>query len=161
MYIDRLERYWILAVAGMLGAFVAALLASVFIFGVTLPSPVGRVDPTKLEQTEFATTGLRSMGDNRYTMHVVAHMWAFDVGQETGKPAEVRIPKVAQVTFDVTSKAVTHGFCIEDHTINMMLLPVQIARETVPFDRPGTYRIVCHEYCGPGHQNMVATIVVE
>jgi cytochrome c oxidase subunit 2 len=42
-----------------------------------------------------------------------------------------------------------------------MLLPGQIASATTRFDRPGTYRIICHEFCGPGHQNMVATIIVE
>lgn len=161
MYVDRLERYWIMAVATMLGAFVAALLASVFIFGITLPSPVGRVNPTQLESTEFAEPGLRSMGDNRYTLHAVARMWAFDVGQPVGKPAEVRIPTGAEVTFVVTSKDVTHGFFIEQHNMNLMLLPGQIARESVTFKQPGTYHIVCHEYCGPGHQNMIATIIVE
>ncbi|KAB8144564.1 hypothetical protein F8S13_06760 [Chloroflexia bacterium SDU3-3] len=161
MYIDRLERYWIYAVAGTLGVFSAALLASVFIFGVTLPSPVGRVDPMQLDSTEFATPGLRSMGDNQYTLHVVAKMWQFDLGQAKGKPAEIHIPKGAEVTFVVTSKDVTHGFYIEHHDMNMMLLPGQIAREKATFKKPGTYHIICHEYCGSGHQNMIATIIVD
>lgn len=161
MHIDELERYWILAVAAMLGAFLAALLASVFIFGIELPSPVGRLNPTQLDQTEFATPGLRSMGGNRYTAHIVAQMWSFDIGQAAGQPAEIRVPRGAEVTFVVTSKDVTHGFQIEQHNVNLMLLPGQIAREAALFDRPGTYRIICHEYCGPGHQNMIATIIVE
>ena len=32
----------------MLGAFVAALVASVAIFGIRLPGPVGRIDPQHL-----------------------------------------------------------------------------------------------------------------
>jgi len=156
-----LERYWLMAVFGMLGAFGAALLASVFIFGISLPSPVGRVDPRQLDQTEFASPGVRNMGDNRYTAHIVAEMWRFNIGQGLGQPAEIRIPRGAEVTFFVTSKDVTHGFQIEQHDVNLMLLPGQIAQATARFNRTGTFHIICHEYCGPGHQTMYATIVVE
>ena len=34
MHIDRLERYWIIAVGVVLGAFGAAIVASVVVFGV-------------------------------------------------------------------------------------------------------------------------------
>lgn len=154
MHVDELERYWLVAIAAALGAFTAALLASVFIFGVTLPSPVARINPTELDQTEFAEPGLRAMGDNRYTAHYIAQMWSF-------KPGEIRIPRGAEVTFIVASKDITHGFLVEAHNVNLMLLPGQVARATTTFNRPGTYHIICHEYCGPGHQNMVARIIVE
>jgi cytochrome c oxidase subunit II len=159
MHIDALERYWLIAVSAVLGAFVAALLASVFIFGVRLPSPVARIDPRTLdpkqiEQTEFAEPGLRHMGDNQYTAHFLAQTWFFT-------PKEMTIPVGAEVTFVVTSKDVVHGFIIEEHNINLMLIPGQVARATTVFDRPGTYRIICHEYCGSGHHTMIATIIVE
>jgi cytochrome c oxidase subunit 2 len=161
MYIDRLERYWIMAVAGTLGAFVAALLVATLVFGVRLPSPAGRVDPRNLAATEFASPGLRDMGGGKFNLTMVAQMWNFDIGQGTGQPAEIRVPAGAEVTMSVTSKDITHGFFIEEHDANLMLLPGQIARTTVTFDRPGTYHIICHEYCGPGHQTMFATIIVE
>lgn len=160
MHIDKLERYWLLAVIGMMGAFAAALLASVFVFGIRLPSPAGRVNPQALDQSEFAKPGLRQSGTNRYELYVVAQMWKFDFGQPPGK-AEIRIPTGAEVTFYTTSKDVTHGFFVEQHDVNLMVLPGQIASATVRFDRPGTYHIICHEYCGPGHQAMLATIIVE
>lgn len=154
MHIDQFERYWLIAVAVVLGAFSAALFVGIVAFGVRLPSPVGRIDPTQIQQTEFATPGIRDMGNNRYTVHLVAQMWNFN-------PGEIRVPKGAEVTFFMTSRDVTHGIIIEQHDVNLMLLPGQIARSTTVFDRPGTYHLICHEYCGPGHQNMVGTIIVE
>jgi cytochrome c oxidase subunit 2 len=154
MHIDQFERYWLIAVGAVLGAFTAALLVSVFVFGVTLPSPVGRIDPTTIDQSEFAEPGLRHMGGNQYTAHVIAQMWMF-------VPRELTVPQGAEVTFIMTSRDITHGILIEEHDVNLMLLPGQVARATTTFDRPGTYQMICHEYCGPGHHNMIGTIIVE
>ena len=160
MHIDRLERYWLLAVMAVLGAFSAALLVSVFVFGVRLPSPVGRVNPRQLDATEFRKPGLRQTGEKRYDLYIVAQMWQFNAGQKSGK-AEIRIPAGSEVTFYVTSSDVTHGLFVEQHDINLMLLPGQIASASTTFHKPGVYHIVCHEYCGAAHQSMVATIIVE
>jgi cytochrome c oxidase subunit 2 len=154
MHIDELERYWLIAVSVVLGAFTAALLASVFVFGVSLPSPVGRIDPAAIETSEFAEPGLRNMGDNQYTAHIIAQMWRYT-------PGEIRVPVGAEVTFVMTSKDITHGIIIEQHDVNLMLLPGQVTRATTTFNRPGTYQMVCHEYCGPGHHNMIGQVVVE
>lgn len=154
MHIDQFERYWLIAVAAVLGAFAAALLVSVFVFGVRLPSPVGRINPTEIDQTEFAQPGIYHMGGNQYNVYMIAQMWRFT-------PPEIRVPRGAEVTFWITSQDITHGIIIEQHDVNLMLLPGQVARTTVTFERIGTYRMVCHEYCGPGHQNMVGTIIVE
>src|SRR5512147_2692157 len=96
MHIDRLERYWLTAVAAMLGAFVAALVASVTIFGIRLPSPVDRIDPQRLDVTEFAEPGIRNVGGNRYEVHVVAKMWNYYAGPEAGvegTPPSIHIPR--------------------------------------------------------------------
>jgi cytochrome c oxidase subunit 2 len=164
MHIDRLERYWLTAVAAMLGAFVAALVASVTIFGIRLPSPVDRINPQQLEETEFALPGIRNVGGNRYEVHIVAKMWNYDAGPEAGAPGvppTIRIPKGSQVTFFVTSRDIIHGFYIEQHSINLEVVPGQIARGTVQFNRPGTYKLICNQYCGVGHQIMYGQVVVE
>ncbi|MBM4412152.1 MAG: hypothetical protein FJ040_01705 [Chloroflexi bacterium] len=43
------------------------VIYSVFIFGIRLPSPVGRIDPTNIDQSEFATPGLTQEADGVYT----------------------------------------------------------------------------------------------
>ncbi len=158
MHIDQLERYWLIAVFTIIGAFVAALFASALIFGVRLPSPAERIDPQSLgpkqiDQTEFAEPGVRHMGGNEYTAHVLAQTWFF-------KPDELCVPVGADVTFFVTSKDITHGFIIEGHNVNLMLIPGEISRTTAPFNRTGTFRIICHEYCGSGHHTMIGKIIV-
>ena len=164
MGIDRLERYWLSAVAAMLGAFVAALVASVTIFGIHLPSPVNRVNPQQLDQTEFASPGVRNVGGNRWEVHIVAQMWNYNAGPDAGPqgtPPTLRFPRGSQVTFFVTSRDVIHGFYIEQHSLNLEVVPGQVARGVVNFNRPGTYRIVCDQYCGAGHQGMYGEVIVE
>jgi heme/copper-type cytochrome/quinol oxidase subunit 2 len=138
MEINKFERYWLIAVGLTLGAFTAATVLAVTVFGIRLPVPVERVDPQRLEQS-----------------------WVFDAGPEAGNPPVLRFPRRSQVTFYVTSQDVMHGFQIENHTINLELVPGQVARATVNFNRPGKYHIICNHYCGAGHHVMYGTIIVE
>jgi cytochrome c oxidase subunit II len=164
MHIDRLERYWLTAVAAMLGAFVAALVASVTIFGIRLPSPVDRINPQRLQETEFATPGVRNVGGNRYEVHIVAQMWNYDAGSESGPagtPPKIHIPVGSQVTFYVTSKDVIHGFYLEAHSVNLEVIPGQVARASTVFNRKGTFKLICNQYCGAGHQIMYGEVIVE
>lgn len=164
MHVDRLERYWLIAVAAMLGAFVAALVASVTIFGIRLPSPVDRINPQRLEETAFAEPGVRYIGGNRYEVHVVAQMWNFYAGPEAGPvgaPPQIRVPVGSNVTFYVTSKDIIHGFYLEWHSLNLEVIPGQIARASTTFNRSGTYKIICNHYCGAGHQIMYGDVIVE
>ena len=71
------------------------------------------------------------------------------------------IPVGAEVTFTVTSPVVIHGFLIAGTRVTLMLIPGQVSRLTYTFRRPGEYAIICHEYCGLGHQGMVGRVIVE
>lgn len=154
MHIHEYERYWIIIFVAVLGVFLAALMAGAVIFGVRLPDTGEFINPTRLEQTEFANPGIRDMGDNKYTAHILARMWAF-------QPSEIRVPVGAEVTMNITSADITHGFIIEHHNANLEILPGHVGRITVTFDEPGTYRFICHEYCGRGHHLMHGQIIVE
>ena len=90
VHIDKYERYWLIAVAAMLGAFAAALVATAVVFGIRLPSPVGRVDPQNLADSDFANPGVVNLGNNTYEVHVVAKMWAYGI---------VRKPASADLAF--------------------------------------------------------------
>lgn len=161
MEINKLERYWLIAVSAVLGGFAAATLVAVTVFGIRLPNPVERINPQFLEQTEFAKPGIRAIGNGRYEAYLVAKSWAFDAGPDLGTPPTLKFPIGSQVTFYVTSKDVMHGFQIEGHTANLELVPGQVARTTANFNKAGTFHIICNHYCGAGHQIMYATIVVE
>jgi cytochrome c oxidase subunit 2 len=71
------------------------------------------------------------------------------------------VPVGAKVTFVATSRDVTHGLYIGNTVVNMMMIPGQVGRFTYTFDRPGTYPILCHEYCGSGHHTMAGQVIVE
>ncbi|HQZ98681.1 MAG TPA: hypothetical protein PLJ62_00645 [Thermoflexales bacterium] len=164
MAINRYEKYWLIAVFTMLGAFAAALIVGVMVFGVRLPAPVARIDPRNIANTEFAKLGVRKLGGNRVDVYMVAKMWSFDAGTESGAPGappKIHIPAGSTVTFNIASLDVLHGFYIEGHTINIELVPGQVARQTARFNTKGTYKIICDQYCGAGHQVMYGDIVVE
>lgn len=164
MHVDRLERYWIIIVAVVMGAFFAALLAGAVIFGIRLPSsPNQYLNPLAVD-VEFPKPGLRDMGNGQYTAHIIAQMWRFDLGsdeQDTDGNEIIRVPVGARVTFSITSRDVTHGFLVERHNANIQVIPGHVGNATVTFNNPGEYRILCHEYCGQAHHRMHATIIVE
>lgn len=160
IHVDRYERMWFVIVGLLMGSFVAALVATSLVYGIHVPSPAGRIDPTQLDNTEFATPGLTQDGEKAYTLRVVAHMWKFDFGIKGSMPS-ITIPAGSRVKILATAKDVTHGFYVEQHNVNVMLVPGQVSQVSLTFAKPGVYHIICHEYCGPGHQTMIAVINVQ
>lgn len=91
--------------------------------------------------------------EKTYQVYSVAQMWQF-------QPAKIYIPTGSEVDFFVTSKDVVHGFNIAEKNVNLMAVYGNINKATVKFTEPGVYKITCHEYCGVGHQNMQAEVIV-
>ena len=138
----------------LIGCMVALAYASIGM-GIHLPDRVGQIDPRQLATTPpFDQPGVREVGPGRYEAVVVASAWSF-------RPAEIRLPAGAQVTFTATSSDVLHGFNVEGTRLNMMLVPGQISRNNYRFDEPGEYLLICHEYCGLGHHLMSGKVIVE
>jgi cytochrome c oxidase subunit 2 len=162
--IDKYERTYLILAVAMIGVFFAALIAGALIYGVRLPTADAFVNPILVDQTEFTQLGLRDMGDGNYEMYILAQMWQFNIGTDEvdswNRPV-MRVPEGARVTFHVTTRDVTHGFIIEHHNVNLELVPGHVATQTVTFDRAGSYHVVCHEYCGRSHHNMVMVVIVE
>jgi cytochrome c oxidase subunit 2 len=101
----------------------------------------------------YTEAKVQKLDDKTYQVFAVAQMWQFE-------PAEIYIPVGSEVDFFLTSKDVVHGFNIADKNVNMMAVYGNINKTTVKFDKPGVYKITCHEYCGLGHQNMQAQVIV-
>jgi cytochrome c oxidase subunit 2 len=96
---------------------------------------------------------VNKLDDKTYQVFAVAQMWSF-------QPAEIYIPVGSEVDFYLTSKDVVHGFNIAEKNVNMMAVYGGVTKSTVKFEKPGIYNITCHEYCGTGHQNMQAQVIV-
>lgn len=93
------------------------------------------------------------LDERTYQVYAVAGMWQF-------QPSEIYIPVGSEVDFFITSKDVVHGFNIAEKNVNLMAVYGNINKSTVKFDKPGVYKITCHEYCGVGHQGMQAQVIV-
>ncbi|MGD8289503.1 MAG: cytochrome c oxidase subunit II [Gemmatimonadota bacterium] len=155
MHVERFEKAFLILSAVMLVSFLAALFYAAWGMGKTLPGATAEIVPAEVQQTPpFDRPGLRQVSENHYEAVVIAQAWAYT-------PAEIRVPAGARVDFVVTSLDVVHGFHIEHTLVNMMVLPGQVSRTSQTFEEPGTYMLLCHEYCGFGHHAMFGRVVVE
>lgn len=93
------------------------------------------------------------LDQHTYQVYVVAQMWQF-------QPNQINIPAGSEVDFFLTSRDLVHGFNIAEKNVNMMAVYGNINKTTVKFEKPGIYKITCHEYCGVGHQSMQAEVIV-
>jgi cytochrome c oxidase subunit II len=76
----------------------------------------------------------------------------------------VDVPAGSMVEFRVTTLDVNHGFSLyspEHHLIaQTQAMPGYVNRLRVRFDRPGTYTVLCLEYCGLAHHRMRGLVYV-
>ena len=146
MTMDKTEKRVILATLGLVGLFVFSLLYARDKYKTDLPEclPYDKA---------YTIPKLNKIDSLTYEVFYVASMWQFE-------PAEVFVPVGSEVDLYLTSKDVVHGFNISGKNINMMGVYGAINKTRVKFDKPGVYDIVCHEYCGVGHQNMRGQVIV-
>ncbi len=127
------------------GAMIALLAYAAVRLGIDVPTCVTSVKP-------FTEGELIQVAPGRYEAHVVSKMFSF-------KPA-IKVPKGAVVDFYLTSVDVVHGFYVDGTDVNLMAVPGAVNYAQTRFDKPGKYQVICHEFCGLAHQDMVGTIEV-
>ena len=146
MVLDKIEKRVIIATLVLLFLFAFSLLYAKNKYWANIPEclPYDKA---------YETPKVVKIDEKTYQVFAVSQMWQF-------QPSEINIPAGSEVDFFVTSKDVVHGFHIYEKNVNMMAIYGAITKTTVKFDKPGVYKIVCHEYCGVGHQNMEARVNV-
>lgn len=89
------------------------------------------------------------------SVDVVGHQWRWEL-------SATEVPVGKPVEFRLTAADVNHGFGIYQAKQRMLgqvqAMPGYTNRLVVTFDEPGTYELLCMEYCGVAHHRMVATI---
>lgn len=99
-------------------------------------------------------------GSNSGPVQVVeakGYQWRWELSHD-------RVAKDQPVEFRVTSADVNHGFGIYDAEMRLVAqtqaMPgyTNVLRHT--FQKEGTYKILCLEYCGMAHHNMMTEIKV-
>jgi cytochrome c oxidase subunit 2 len=146
MKLDKLEKRIIISTMVLMGLFVFSLLYARDKYDTDVPECL----PYDKAYSEPKVNKLDSL---TYEVYYVASMWQF-------QPAEVFVPVGSEVDMYLTSKDVVHGFNISGKNVNMMATYGALNKVRVKFDKPGVYDIVCHEYCGVGHQNMRGQVIV-
>jgi cytochrome c oxidase subunit 2 len=88
---------------------------------------------------------------------VVGHQWFWEISTP-------RVPAGTTVAFRVTSADVNHGFAIYDADLHVVAqtqaMPGYQNVLRVRFAKPGSYRVLCLEYCGIVHHGMAASLEV-
>lgn len=155
MNVDLYEKIWLWAAAGIIVIFLTSQTFTYVGRSIQPPSHVETIDPTGVRtDPEFGSPGVTIEDDGSATVVVQAFMFAF-------LPREIRVPRGVPVTFRLTSPDVIHGFQIVRTNGNAMVVPGYVSQFTTRFDRAGEYLIVCNEYCGLGHHDMYARLIVE
>lgn len=154
MHIHRSEKIWLISGVIALVVFLGFIGFAAIADGITPPSHIQTIDPTKVAQTPpFDHPGLRRTGPHSMEAYVVAHIFAFT-------PSTMHVPVGTSVTFYATSPDVVHGFFITGTAVNMMVVPGWVSSATHTFTKRGDYLLLCTEYCGAGHHFMYGTIAV-
>lgn len=154
MHLHRYEKIWLMFGGATIVLFLFIVGIHAFAMGHHLPSDQTNIDPTKVDQTPpFNEPGLKKIGENKYQAVMVLYAFGFE-------PNKLEIPAGATVEFLVTSRDVVHGFAIPGTNVNMMVLPGHVNKLAHTFTKPGSYLILCNEYCGLGHEYMGMRIEV-
>ena len=98
------------------------------------------------------------------TMEAVSHQFKYEFRYPRLKESvydEMHLPVDTPVTLNVTAADVIHSFWVPEMRIKADMVPglVQTLRFTP--EKIGKYRIICTEFCGTNHGNMLATVYVD
>lgn len=106
-------------------------------------------------------------------IQVAGKMWSWEIKYEENNLEEgdksrsetMVIPVGKLVEFQVTSKDVNHGMGIYDSSGKLLTqiqaMPGYVNKLKYRFNEPGTYHIICMEFCGLYHHSMNSKFVVE
>ena len=152
--IERFERFWIGISLALIAVFIVLVFYAVHTHGGHIGRAESRAPVDEIMAREvFAEPGLRELAPGQYQLGMVAQAFSF-------VPDQVEVDAGAEVEFLLASRDVMHGFQIKGTTVNVEMIPGEVARLRYTFDEPGEYRIICNQYCGIAHHDMTATIVV-
>jgi len=162
MQVHNFEKVWLGASILLIVGFIVTISYGTVGAGISMVDDSGgQIDAQAVSNgdtgTQFDDPGVFRESEDRVVVYVVARQFQFSPG--TGD-TPIRVPADTQVTFRVTSADVVHGFSIVETNVNTMVIPGQVSEVTAEFDEPGTYGLICHEYCGAAHHEMGGSIEV-
>lgn len=154
MKLHRYEKIWLTFGVLSLIVFLSIVGISAFKHNNHPSGGLDRIDPKKVHETApFDNPGVRQIDEDTYEVSMIALTFGY-------KPNKIEVPVGKEIIFKVTSPDVTHSFSIVNTKVNMMVVPGHINEKRYTFEEPGSYLVLCNEYCGTGHEFMTTTIEV-
>ena len=146
MTVTQLEKriLWISLAFALVLLGLAAL--AINLFHVGLPTCLSDIKP-------FQKGELITHSPTHFEVHYVARMWKFE-------PEDVTVPAGSTVDIYLSAADVTHGLILLGTNLNLMAVPGVVNYARVTFDKPRVYQLLCHEFCGTGHDRMAAELHV-
>jgi cytochrome c oxidase subunit 2 len=87
-------------------------------------------------------------------------MWNFAYGDGSGSAGTLYVPARVPVKLLLTSRDVIHSFYVPDFRVKQDAVPGRFTTAWFEAKAPGTYEILCAEYCGMSHSAMRGLVVV-
>jgi cytochrome c oxidase subunit II len=144
--VTQLEKRIIWISLAFIGVLLALSALAINLFHVGLPTCLTDVKP-------FQKGELITHSPTHYEIHYVARMWKFE-------PEDVTVPAGSTVDVYLSAADVTHGLILLGTNLNLMAVPGVVNYARVKFDQPRVYQLLCHEFCGAGHDRMAAKLNV-
>ncbi|WP_394121240.1 cytochrome c oxidase subunit II [Planococcus donghaensis] len=154
MHLHKYEKIWLVFGIASLIVFLSVVGVSAFSQDHTPAGGMETIDPKKVNETApFDNPGVTQLDEDTYQATIVAMAFGYQA-------PDLRVPVGKEIIFKVTSTDVVHSLTIDDTKVNMMVVPGRITTKSYTFEEPGTYLILCNEYCGTGHHMMYTEIEV-
>lgn len=104
---------------------------------------------------------MRAVPGDAMVVNVEGRMWSWSFTYEGGKrSSELVAPVDTPVRLEMTSADVIHSFYVPAMRIKMDTVPGMTTTVWFKSDTVGEFDILCAEYCGLKHANMLATLKV-
>lgn len=160
--IERVELIWI-AIAFLWGLFMFFFMVGWHFFGgQNLSNETYRVTPADYEQKVYDFAGQYQVGEEAGVpivqppvggdAYLLARLWEWWPILQLREGESYRI--------HLSSADWQHGFSLLPTNINITVHPGYEHVITVTPTEAGEYGVVCNEYCGIGHHQMVGKIIV-
>ena len=150
------ELRWAAVVSAVVAVILLAILFAALSMHINPPSNREFADPKTLHlSAEFTedNLGTRVDPDGRVVARMIATQFQF-------VPDCIVVPADRDVTLRFTTPDVIHGILVTGTNVNTMIVPGYVAQVHTRFTKTGDLLMPCHEFCGLGHTQMIATVRV-
>ncbi len=153
--IARAEDLWVRLAFGLVAVFILGAIFISLSYANLIPQAHQHASPQELlARGEFEHPRVEQNADGSYSVYLLAKTWQWE-------PDPIVVPPKVRVTFYATSADVLHSIQIQHTNVNFTATPNQVAQIEYTFTTPGVYYLVCNEYCGVGHENMIGRVIVQ